>query len=349
MSGKFAKVDEWYTQTAKEFRQDVRRNISVYWANSWIAKVIKNREGRGVLIVGLISLLGVLIKGESQTPVWETVFDNLDSIALASAGIIFLLEIKDRQNRDHYEAWQVINSAQGQTGSGGRIQALRDLNRDGVSLEGIAAPRAYLLEINLRGAKLARANLRYARLDYANLQETNLKNAHLEGAQLNFAHLEGAKLEYAHLEEAKLNSAHLEGADLRDAHLEGAQLNSAHLEGADLRGAHLEEAKLNSAHLEGAILENTHLERAQLNFAHLEGASLEGAELENACLFGAIFDVDTHLLNANFRKADLENAQGLTPHHRSDISLCETIMPDGKKSCRDCGIFEDHPEPQEEE
>ena len=309
MSGKFAKVDEWYTQTAKEFRQDVRRNISVYWANSWIAKVIKNREGRGVLIVGLISLLGVLIKGESQTPVWETVFDNLDSIALASAGIIFLLEIKDRQNRDHYEAWQVINSAQGQTGSGGRIQALRDLNRDGVSLEGIAAPRAYLLEINLRGAKLARANLRYARLDYANLQETSLKNAHLEGAQLNFAHLEGAKLEYAHLEEAKLNSAHLEGA----------------------------------------ILENTHLERAQLNFAHLEGASLEGAELENACLFGAIFDVDTHLLNANFRKADLENAQGLTPHHRSDISLCETIMPDGKKSCRDCGIFEDHPEPQEEE
>ena len=37
----------------------------------------------------------------------------------------------------NYQAWQVVNSAQGKGGSGGRIDALEDLNRNGISLAGV--------------------------------------------------------------------------------------------------------------------------------------------------------------------------------------------------------------------
>src|SRR5262245_5889236 len=37
----------------------------------------------------------------------------------------------------NYQAWQVINSAQGKGGSGGRIHALHDLISSGVSLAGV--------------------------------------------------------------------------------------------------------------------------------------------------------------------------------------------------------------------
>ncbi len=69
----------------------------------------------------------------------------------------------ERRQR-YYQAWQTINSAQGKTGSGGRIQALQDLNEAGISLAGVDLSRAWLSGVNLRGADLKGAILGDANL-----------------------------------------------------------------------------------------------------------------------------------------------------------------------------------------
>ena len=84
------------------------------------------------------------------------------------------LEAGDRAKERHYRAWDLINSARGSTGDGGRKDALQDLNKDRVSLARAPLDRANLVKINLEGALL---------------MEANLEGAHLEGA-----HLEQAKL-----------------------------------------------------------------------------------------------------------------------------------------------------------
>jgi hypothetical protein len=115
----------------------------------------------------------------------------------------------------NYQAWQVINSAQGKGGSGGRIEALGDLLRNGVSLAGIRLDDAWLEEVQLPGAVLLRGSL----------QRSNLARANLAGA----------RLEGADLRDAELVAANLTGADLRGANLTGARLSLARLDGADLR------------------------------------------------------------------------------------------------------------------
>lgn len=112
----------------------------------------------------------------------------------------------------NYQAWQVINTAQGKGGSGGRIDALQDLTRAGVSLAGV-------------------------RLDGAWLEAIQLESAHLERASLRGANLLGAKLRGANLQFADLSGADLTGADLRGAVLKGAILSGTVLGAAELEGA----------------------------------------------------------------------------------------------------------------
>ena len=94
MSNRLSKVHDWYTKDARAFRRDL---LGWYLG---IPRVIV-----GLVVVLLISSFGLWIKRDHKTPWYETIFDNLESIALSSAGLIFLLEAVHRQQRDHYEAW----------------------------------------------------------------------------------------------------------------------------------------------------------------------------------------------------------------------------------------------------
>ena len=141
----------------------------------------------------------------------------------------------------HYVAWQLINSAHGQTGSGGRVEALQDLNRDHVTLGFLNVEGANLVGIDLPDAILPFANLRDAFLGSANLRramlyEANLEHAYLGGAKLEDAYLARSNLTNALLYQANLRNADLQGANLRGADLELAILDGAWLTLADLRG-----------------------------------------------------------------------------------------------------------------
>jgi len=105
----------------------------------------------------------------------------------------------DQRKAKHYQAWQVVIAAQGQRSSGGRIDALEDLNRDGISLTGVDISKAYLPGLSLEKAELYGANLTEAELVSANLTEANLEFANLAGANLVSANLDGANLAEAEL------------------------------------------------------------------------------------------------------------------------------------------------------
>jgi hypothetical protein len=116
----------------------------------------------------------------------------------------------------NYQAWQVINSAQGKGGSGGRVEALRDLLLNGESLAGINLDDAWLEHVSLPKAKLVRSSLQRANLTHADLSGANLDGANLTGADLVTANLAGASLKHANLTGARLSAASLDGADMQD-------------------------------------------------------------------------------------------------------------------------------------
>ncbi|HYZ72022.1 MAG TPA: pentapeptide repeat-containing protein [Chthoniobacterales bacterium] len=136
-------------------------------------------------------------------------------MSLLIAVVSYFAESKDRIKQKHYQAWQVINSAQGKGGSGGRIDALEELHQDGVPLVGVDVTNAFLQGIDLNGANLLRASFRTADirggsfadslLEFADLTSANLRNADLQGADLGNSALDDADLFGADLRKPRSN------------------------------------------------------------------------------------------------------------------------------------------------
>jgi hypothetical protein len=155
----------------------------------------------------------------------------------------------------NYQAWQVVNTAQGKGGSGGRIDALQDLVRNQVSLAGVQLDGAWL-----EGLVLPAADMRLATLKHANLRGADLRNANLEQADLTGADLTGANLGHARLTNAQVRGAVAMTTDLR---------------GADLTGLRGWDALASASYL---LLEGArHAPRGFIEWALEHGASLDEA------------------------------------------------------------------------
>ena len=157
------------------------------------------------------------------------VLEYLGIFSVLIAVIFYFSEAGDRKKQKHYQAWQVINTAQGKGGSGGRIEALQELNMDHVPLVGVAASEAFLQGVQLPRANLLRCDLHAADLRESNLQASDLAYANLRSANLRHADLHASNLMAAILEDADLVSADLSGTDLTDASLANADLRNADL------------------------------------------------------------------------------------------------------------------------
>src|SRR5579871_6672572 len=53
------------------------------------------------------------------------VLEHLGTFSVLIAVIFYFADSGNRRKQKHYQAWQVINTAQGKGGSGGRIEALQ--------------------------------------------------------------------------------------------------------------------------------------------------------------------------------------------------------------------------------
>jgi molybdenum ABC transporter molybdate-binding protein len=152
------------------------------------------------------------------------VLEYCGSLSILVGVIFYFAGAHDRLEQKHYQAWQVINTAQGKGGSGGRIDAMQELNADHVPLVGIDARDAFLQHI-----RLARANLRRCNLSGADMRGASLEGADVDNAQLVYTNLRGADLRGADLTDARMWNADLGGADLADVVLDNADLSDADL------------------------------------------------------------------------------------------------------------------------
>jgi hypothetical protein len=198
-------------------RQNLKRGLTLplwafEWWCEWIAYILSNWSFLEVL--EYLSSFGVLI-----------------------AVIFYFSESGDRLKQKHYQAWQVINTAQGKGGNGGRIEALQELNTDGIPLVGVDLSGAFLQAIQLHGARLSRANFGAA----------DLRNADLSSADFSYANLRSANFRESTLRNANLDHADFTDGDLSGADLTGADLSGTHLANADLRNANLSDAKWQDA------------------------------------------------------------------------------------------------------
>src|ERR1017187_5247211 len=119
------------------------------------------------------------------------VLEYLSVLSVLFAVIFYFTESGDRQKQKHYPAWQLVNTAQGKGGSGGRIEALQELNPDHVPLVGVNAAGAFLQGIQLQGAKLEGADLYDAGLVNAGLRGAHLSGTNLQNADLRNVNLQG--------------------------------------------------------------------------------------------------------------------------------------------------------------
>jgi len=173
--------------------------------------------------------------------------EYMSSLSVLVAVIFYFSESGDRIKQRHYQAWQVINTAQGKGGSGGRMEALQELNADKVPLVGFDVSSAFLQGIRLERAKMLRADLNaadlrgstltFADFTYANLRWANFRESYLESTVLSNADMTNADLAGSNLTGAKLDGTNLSSADLRRANIQGidwkriAAINQANIAG----------------------------------------------------------------------------------------------------------------------
>lgn len=153
--------------------------------------------------------------------------DHLGTFSVLIAVIFYFADSGNRVKQKHYQAWQVINTAQGKGGSGGRIEALQELNSDHVSLIGVDASGAFLRGIHLERAHIERCDLHAA----------DLRNSVLESAKLSSCNLQSANFRLADLAGSDLGDASMQDVDLNQANLANASLAGTDLSRADLRFA----------------------------------------------------------------------------------------------------------------
>lgn len=194
-------------------RQGLKRGWTVpFWAFEWFCEWI-------AFVLSNWSFLDVL--------------EYLSSFGVLIAVIFYFGESGDRLKQKHYQAWQVINTAQGKGGNGGRIEALQELNTDGISLVGVDVSGAFLQGIRLQRANLARSNFSAADLRDSNLSLADFSDADLQSTNFRQSTLRNSDFDHADLTDADLWGADLSGADLSRTILAGADLRNTNL--ANLR------------------------------------------------------------------------------------------------------------------
>lgn len=356
------KHHQWYVQDPKVFRQKIWKWLDYRCQGGevgrFLTRFLKRHEltpqrqiarmlnasrlSKGIAVAIAITTVGIFLKKDSSISVAEVIFDNLESIALGTAAVIFLIEAPERRKQDRSEAWKAISLARGELVNANRVEALQKLNQYGEDLRRIDLSNCDLSDIDLSGSKLKLSTFVNTTLSRANLAKADLENTDLSNANLVQADLRGAYLRYACLQDAQFLLARLGDADLGGANLERLQGESTFFVRANLRGVNLKEANLKSAYLRESFLVQASLQKANLAFSNLEKADLREANLQEVT-FAQSNLKEANLKNAKLAGADLKWAKGVTHSQLSQAKLCLTRLPDdirleSNRDCEELGI-----------
>jgi hypothetical protein len=170
------------------------------------------------------------------------ILDYVRSLGIIVVVVFYFYQSNDRVTVRHYQAWQVINTAQGKGGNGGRVEALEELNLDRVPLVGVDVSGAFLQGLHLEKGNLARSNLNAADVRDADLRSTDFRDSDLRSANFRGCRCVKVSFKGSALDGADLWGADLSGADLTDATLADADLRDANLLGIDWK--HIKSLKM---------------------------------------------------------------------------------------------------------
>ena len=100
----------------------------------------------------------------------------------------------DARKSRHYVAWQTINSALGKPGNAGRVDALQDLNQDGIQLDGISLSGNVVLvgPLNLTNASMTHADFSDGTYEKVNFSRANLYSSKWSNVLCDGCNFQGA-------------------------------------------------------------------------------------------------------------------------------------------------------------
>jgi len=200
------------------------------------------------------------------------VLEYMGSFSILIAVIFYFSESGDRLKQKHYQAWQVINTAQDKGGSGGRIEALQELDEDGVPLVGVDLSGAFLQGIRLPRAKMVRSNL-----DAVDARNSDFHGADFMASSLHAGNFRNGNLSRANFQDADLSGGDFCSANFSGASFDGATLDSADLGHTDLRGIKWQKIKS----LKGATLQRVrNAPPGFLQWAIQNGAVITGSHAD---------------------------------------------------------------------
>ncbi|MBN8564244.1 MAG: pentapeptide repeat-containing protein [Leptolyngbya sp. UWPOB_LEPTO1] len=164
---------------------------------------------------------------------------------------------------------------------------------------------------------LHKAKLLQAKKPVLDLRQTNLREANLSGSNLSDIDLAGVDLAGINLSDLNLpDTDSILSVERKIGNKEPSRVmifrsyeNLSRLERTNLEGANLSGTDFRAANLRRVNLSRTDLSKADLSKADLRDTNLSFANLKDAIMFEPILD---------------------------GTLLCNTIMPDGTKSDRDC-------------
>jgi uncharacterized protein YjbI with pentapeptide repeats len=182
-----------------DWEEDWRPPFKVFqwgceWASYWLSRVAL------LEVLEYIGKLGILLAAIAY------IYPGCDERKQAA---------EDLTKSKHYVAWQTLNSAVGKSGNAGRVDALMDLNKDGVSLIGLDISNV-TFERNLI---LTNAQLEYAKLDGSQINGSDFSDAIMWNVVLANATCSCVRFRNANLDNANVTNATFIGCDFSSSSL----------------------------------------------------------------------------------------------------------------------------------
>ena len=217
------------------------------------------------LLISIFFFLLAPIKNEFI----KSIIAILDPLSIVLALCLFIKEAPERKKQFHYNAWAMVDSANGIKKSNARIIALQDLCDEGVSLKGLDLANAELSRIELNVGQLMDANfagaiLKDAELYKADLCNANFANSVCTGIILSKANLGFASMHNANFSSADFSTANLMFADLSKGNYSGANFTNAQMKGANFDGAYMSGANFTGAEVNIEDLKKAYIVNATM-------------------------------------------------------------------------------------
>lgn len=240
-------------------------------------------------------------------------------LAIAAFGYDYLGRIEERRLR----AWTLV-TAEGPI-SGGKIEGVEFLLREGDSLLG-----ARLAGINLGERDLRNISLRQAGLKGANLTQSLLNGANMIDADLRETDLHGAIFDNATLERADLRGARIGSITVSDvisgeigeSSTKKTSFKDTILIDADFSGNRIADTSFQGSLSTNAKLKNTYIVEVDFSYSSLEWAEFCDAKFDNVLFHEA------ELYRADFSGADLTKTFGLQQEQIGEACGDDTVLPD---------------------